>query len=721
MNNKMKKRTITGVAIISGAILFSVGVAGTVHLINENNAIEAKTYVTAKENNFNTSPTPVIKEVNGITYSLNTTDNTATVTAINKPESGSKVIGSAGTSNSVFDTLYVNIPQSITVDYITYTIRYVGNNSNIFSSSFESYCGSQNTKNVIVILPKTVSTVAGNTFGVPSYLSTVYLINVSNNISIPNQNDGKLKVFGVPGSGSEEASPNFFINLYSYGKNESTRLATLKGFSPNAKQLLEYLPSGVTVNFEMPTFISENNEKYTVTTIENRAFEDCTFIKTLIIPGTVNKIEASAFQNCTNINWVKFLSKKISIDGQAFISDHIEEIYALTGSGAKTFWDNNKNYGNIGIQNSTFKALTVQSIDSVVQMPYRTSYNLGDTLDSRGIVLKLTMNNNPNGTLNCYVTPDSADLTFSPTTLSTAGTQTINVSYEGKSATFDVSVTDPTPAPGPSTEEYEVNLYDSDTTTVLSTLTLKDGYFYQDGNKIEKNGKFKLPTKDGYTFVSYNGAGNSASKWILSDGTFGSEAQYDAVYNTLVEYKKTNPSWAYMSAEWSENEKTMYTIKFDTKGGTGGPSSSIQRTEGYPATIPPDIPTKDGYLFDYWCANENGFGQMYRPGDYIWENSCTLYAQWISKTHTVHYDANKGTGAPIDDQKIYGEDLVISSSQPTREGYKFIGWNTCVDGSGNTYQPGVKYSDDVDLTLYAQWEPITHTVHYDANGGEWRR
>ena len=30
MNNKMKKRTITGVAIISGAILFSVGVAGTV-------------------------------------------------------------------------------------------------------------------------------------------------------------------------------------------------------------------------------------------------------------------------------------------------------------------------------------------------------------------------------------------------------------------------------------------------------------------------------------------------------------------------------------------------------------------------------------------------------------------------------------------------------------------------------------------------------------------
>ena len=55
MNNKMKKRTITGVAIISGAILVSVGVAGTIHLINENNATEAKKYVVAGNTEFNAS------------------------------------------------------------------------------------------------------------------------------------------------------------------------------------------------------------------------------------------------------------------------------------------------------------------------------------------------------------------------------------------------------------------------------------------------------------------------------------------------------------------------------------------------------------------------------------------------------------------------------------------------------------------------------------------
>ena len=664
MNNKMKKRTITGVAIISGAILFSVGVAGTVHLINENNAIEAKTYVTAKENNFNTSPTPVIKEVNGITYSLNTTDYTATVTAINKPKSGSKVIGSAGTSNGVYDTLYVNIPQSITVDSLTYTIRHVGNNSNIFNSSLESYCENLKEKNIIIILPKTVSTVASNTFGVPSYLNTVYLISVSNTISIPNQNDGKLKVFGVPGSGAEAASPNFFGSLYSYDKNETTKTITLKGFSSNGKQFLEYLPSGVTVNFEMPTFISENNVKYTVTSIGSSAFAGSSFMKTLIIPGTVSKIGANAFKNCSNINWVKFLSKKISIDGYAFLSDQITEIYALPGSDAKTFWNNNHLAGNIGIQNSTFKALTVQSIDSVVQMPYRTSYNLGDTLDSRGIVLKLTMNNNPNGTLDCYVTPDSADLTFSPTTLSTAGTQAITVTYYDKTTTFNVDVKDTTPAPGPSTEEYEVKLYDSDKATVLSTLTLKDGYFYQDGNKIEKNGKFNLPTKDGYKFVSYRSYGDS--QWILSDGTFGSEEQYNAVYNCIKNDYGTYS--VYMYAEWEKiYDQLELEVYYDN---TSGKKETIVLKDGayYQGEnrIEKDgkikIPTKEGHKFlGYWGQDNDEH-------------------QWVNADGS------------------------------------FVGGEAQYDALWNYIKsyPDLAY-------MVARWAPITHTVHYDANGGEWRR
>ena len=50
--NKTKKRTIVGVAIISGVILVSVSAVGTMKLINEKNAVEGKTYLTAETTAF---------------------------------------------------------------------------------------------------------------------------------------------------------------------------------------------------------------------------------------------------------------------------------------------------------------------------------------------------------------------------------------------------------------------------------------------------------------------------------------------------------------------------------------------------------------------------------------------------------------------------------------------------------------------------------------------
>ena len=297
-------------------------------------------------------------------------------------------------------------------------------------------------------------------------------------------------------------------------------------------------------------------------------------------------------------------------------------------------------------------------------MPYRTSYNLGDTLDSRGIVLKLTMNNNPNGTLDCYVTPDSADLTFSPTTLSTAGTQAITVTYYDKTTTFNVDVKDTTPAPGPSTEEYEVKLYDSDKATVLSTLTLKDGYFYQDGNKIEKNGKFNLPTKDGYKFVSYRSYGDS--QWILSDGTFGSEEQYNAVYNCIKNDYGTYS--VYMYAEWEKiYDQLELEVYYDN---TSGKKETIVLKDGayYQGEnrIEKDgkikIPTKEGHKFlGYWGQDNDEH-------------------QWVNADGS------------------------------------FVGGEAQYDALWNYIKsyPDLAY-------MVARWAPITHTVHYDANGGEWRR
>ena len=39
-----------------------------------------------------------------------------------------------------------------------------------------------------------------------------------------------------------------------------------------------------------------------------------------------------------------------------------------------------------------------------------------------------------------------------------------------------------------------------------------------------------------------------------------------------------------------------------------------------------------------------------------------------------------------------------------REGYKFVGWNTKADGTGESYAEGAKYSGKQSITLYAQWK-----------------
>ena len=45
----------------------------------------------------------------------------------------------------------------------------------------------------------------------------------------------------------------------------------------------------------------------------------------------------------------------------------------------------------------------------------------------------------------------------------------------------------------------------------------------------------------------------------------------------------------------------------------------------------------------------------------------------------------------------------LSVGEETNPGYAFEGWNTKVDGSGNTIAGGSAYRPPNDITLYAQW------------------
>ena len=89
------------------------------------------------------------------------------------------------------------------------------------------------------------------------------------------------------------------------------------------------------------------------------------------------------------------------------------------------------------------------------------------------------------------------------------------------------------------------------------------------------------------------------------------------------------------------------------------------------------------------------------------------YSGWSSrfnikyaKLYTISYNANNGSGAPGSQTKVHDVALTLSSTTPSRSGYKFMGWSTSSSASSATYSAGGTYKSNSNITLYAVWEKI---------------
>ena len=74
------------------------------------------------------------------------------------------------------------------------------------------------------------------------------------------------------------------------------------------------------------------------------------------------------------------------------------------------------------------------------------------------------------------------------------------------------------------------------------------------------------------------------------------------------------------------------------------------------------------------------------------------------EAYHVVYNANGGQGAPATQAQSVGITLTLSNEKPTKNGYKFIGWNTLTHGE-TIYSPGENYTHNENITLYAMWLP----------------
>ena len=93
----------------------------------------------------------------------------------------------------------------------------------------------------------------------------------------------------------------------------------------------------------------------------------------------------------------------------------------------------------------------------------------------------------------------------------------------------------------------------------------------------------------------------------------------------------------------------------------------------------------------------------------------TMYAS--TSLIIVSYNANGGSGAPVNQLKHYGKTLTLSSTIPTRTGYIFKGWSADPGATSASWSAGGSYTKNAPIILYAVWEAVTYTVSYNANGG----
>lgn len=91
---------------------------------------------------------------------------------------------------------------------------------------------------------------------------------------------------------------------------------------------------------------------------------------------------------------------------------------------------------------------------------------------------------------------------------------------------------------------------------------------------------------------------------------------------------------------------------------------------------------------------------------------------WYELEHTLKYNANGGTGSAPAATTYYnhGVNATAASNTYTRSGYTFNGWNTVANGSGSSYAAGASVPMNSNITLYAQWTPVTYTISFSQSG-----
>lgn len=245
---------------------------------------------------------------------------------------------------------------------------------------------------------------------------------------------------------------------------------------------------------------------------------------------------------------------------------------------------------------------------------------------------------------------------------------------------------------------YQVYL-DGKWESVKCKMTSSNSCTFTIKENVDKDYKFRIVT----------------DKNQLSDETANYNIKVDVDKPTI----KINPNGAEPIIKvGSTTTNIQFTLIAKDTGGSGLKSRKYAITDSNTTTPSNWIElTADVYSYDkshtgskkyVWAVVEDNAGNK----------SVDVYPSkefWTK--YEVVYSGNGGVNLPVTQYKYYNKDLKLSTTTPTRTGYKFAGWSTDKNATEATYKAGDTYKLNEATTLYAVWTPNKIKVRYLLTGG----